>query len=48
MTRINKIVSALAAGTMALSMSTAANADSHAMDMSGKTIEWTIPFSETI
>ena len=37
------LLSVLAAGAMALS----ATVSAHAMDMSGKTIEWTIPFSET-
>lgn len=47
MNKIKSLVTVLAAGTMALSLSYAAHADSHAMDMSGKTVTWTIPFSET-
>ncbi|MEN0088456.1 MAG: tricarboxylate transporter, partial [Pseudomonadota bacterium] len=41
------LLSTLAAGALALTTSVSALADGHAVDMTGKTIEWTIPFSET-
>jgi len=43
MKRIKTIQTLLAASAVALTM----GASAHAVDMSGKTIEWTIPFSET-
>ncbi|MEM1365126.1 MAG: tricarboxylate transporter [Pseudomonadota bacterium] len=45
--RINSILSILAGATLALSTTVSAQAAGHAVDMTGKTIEWTIPFSET-
>ena len=47
MTRINKTLSILAATAFALGGAVSAQAGGHGVDMSGKTIEWTIPFSET-
>ncbi|TCD13514.1 tricarboxylate transporter [Oricola cellulosilytica] len=44
---LKKISSLLAAGTVALTVGVEANGESHAVDMTGKTVEWTIPFSET-
>lgn len=43
MKTLSKFALTASAAAIALSMATSANA----MDMSGKTIEWTIPFSET-
>ncbi|MEM9676543.1 MAG: tricarboxylate transporter [Pseudomonadota bacterium] len=47
MKRTTTSLSILAAAALALAGTVAAKADGHAVDMSGKTIEWTIPFSET-
>jgi tripartite-type tricarboxylate transporter receptor subunit TctC len=44
---IKKIAKTIAAGAIVLGTSVTAQAGSHAVDMAGKTVEWTIPFSET-
>ncbi|MBT8475867.1 MAG: tricarboxylate transporter [Alphaproteobacteria bacterium] len=47
MNKLTKRTVALALGVSALAMGSAAYADSHALDLSGETVEWIIPFSET-
>ena len=47
MNRLQKGASALLAGVSALGMAAPALADGHALDLSGETVEWIIPFSET-
>lgn len=47
MTTFTKRITALALGVSALAMGSAALADGHAIDLSGETVEWIIPFSET-
>ncbi|MEP1442385.1 MAG: tricarboxylate transporter [Hyphomicrobiales bacterium] len=47
MRQTSKILSLLASSAFVMGASIAAHADGHGVDMTGKTIEWTIPFSET-